>query len=349
MKKSIPCLTAISCALVLAALASMPSFAANDMPIPESISPEAQAYLRSLPPRRTGSSDFSDPAAAARVRAMLGKMFLTGARRITTDYSLDKVDAGGVPAVWVRLPENAAASRQDPRKERVLLYLHGGGFVIGAAATDLSIPLRMGIDARLPVLSVDYRLAPEHPYPAALDDSVAAYRWLLKQGYKAGNIGVVGDSAGGQLAVAVVLAAHKAGLPRPGAVVVMSPVTDMTNTGDSYVTMATFDPIQSTDRSNRVDYMAGHDPKDPLLSPIFADLHDFPPLLIQVGTRDLLLSDSVRLARKARMDGVDVTLDVWDGMWHVFQSNPAVPEAKAASVEAAAFLRRHLGLPAATR
>ncbi|MCE7901891.1 MAG: alpha/beta hydrolase [Gammaproteobacteria bacterium PRO9] len=335
--------------LLLAGLASAPTHAADDMPIPASISPEARAYLQSLPPRRSGSSDFSDPAAATRVRAMLGKMFLAGARRITTDYTLEAVDAGGVPAYWVRTPGNATAGSSRPGKERVLLYLHGGGFVIGAAATDLSIPLRMGIDARLPVLSVDYRLAPEHPYPAALDDSVAAYRWLLKQGFKPGNIGVVGDSAGGQLAVALVLAAHKAGLPRPGAVVAMSPVTDMTDTGDSYVTMANFDPIQSTDRSNRVDYMAGHDPKDPLLSPIFADLRGFPPLLIQVGTRDLLLSDSVRLARKARVDGVDVTLDVWDGMWHVWQGNPTVPEARAASMEAAAFLRRHLGLPAAAR
>jgi len=336
-------------AFLLAGLASASALAANDMPIPKSISPEAQAYLQGLPPRRTGSSDFSDPAAAARVRAMLGKMFLAGARRIATDYTLEAVDAGGVPAYWVRMPGNATAGTGHPGKERVLLYLHGGGFVIGAAATDLGIPLRMGIDAGLPVLSVDYRLAPEHPYPAALDDSVAAYRWLLKQGFKPGNIGVVGDSAGGQLAVALVLAAHKAGLPRPGVVAVMSPVTDMTDTGDSYVTMANFDPIQSTDRSNRVDYMAGHDPKDPLLSPIFADLRGFPPLLIQVGTRDLLLSDSVRLARKARVDGVDVTLDVWDGMWHVWQGNPTVPEARAASMEAAAFLRRHLGLPAAAR
>lgn len=328
---------------MLLGLMAMPLFAATDMPIPASISPEAQAYLRSLPPRRTGSADFSDPVAAARVRTMLGQMFLAGARRITTDYTLEVVDAGGVPAYWVRTPAGSSAGTQDCGKQPVLLYLHGGGFVIGSAATDLGIPLRMGTDAQLPVLSVDYRLAPEHPYPAALDDSLAAYRWLLKQGFKAANIGIVGDSAGGQLAVALVLAARNAGLPRPAAVLVMSPVADMTNTGDSLETLAAFDPIQGTDRSNRVAYMAGHDPADPLLSPIYADLRNFPPLLIQVGTRDLLLSDSVRLARKARVDGVEVTLDVWDGMWHVFQGNPTVPEAAAASREAANFLRRHLG------
>ncbi|MEZ5564581.1 MAG: alpha/beta hydrolase [Gammaproteobacteria bacterium] len=329
-------------AVLLVGQALTPISAATEMPIPASISPEAQAYLRSLPPRRTSSSDLSDPATVARVRTILGKMFLEGARRISTDYSMEKIDASGVPAYWVRSKAGTPDKAANHDDKQMLLYIHGGGFVIGSASTDISIPLRIGPAADLPVLSVEYRLAPEHPYPAALDDVLHTYGWLLKHGYRAADIGVIGDSAGGQLAVALVLAARKAGLPLPAAVVVMSPVADMTNTGDSAVTLANFDPIQTTDKSNRILYMAGADPADPLLSTIFADLKGFPPLLIQVGTRDLLLSDSVRLARKARSDGVDVTLDVWDGMWHVWQGNPTVPEAAAASAEVGAFLRRHL-------
>ncbi|MEO7385867.1 MAG: alpha/beta hydrolase [Gammaproteobacteria bacterium] len=309
---------------------------AAERPVPSSVSPEAQAYLGRLQPRPQVALDYGDPAVMERLRNGLGRMFLASARRIRDDYTLEAIDAGGVPAVWVHTPVPV-------RKGKVLLYIHGGGFILGSATTDLALPLRIGPATGLPVLSVDYRLAPEHPYPAAANDVLAAYRWLLKQGYKARDIGVLGDSAGGDLALVLVLAARDAGLPAPAAIAVLSPVTDMTGSGDTRVTLGTADPILSGDAPARWSaYLGGQEPGDPKVSPVFADLRGFPPLLVQVGTREVLLSDSVRLARKARTDGVDVTLDVWEGMWHVWQGNPDVPESKAAANEIAAFFRRHV-------
>jgi len=310
--------------------------AAADIPVPQAVSPEAQAFYRSLRPRPPGANDLSDPAVLARLRTGLGKMFLGNARRVRTDYTLEAVDAGGVPAVWVRTP--------DPvRKGRVLLYIHGGGFILGSATTDLSLPLQIGPAAGLAVLSVDYRLAPEHPHPAAVDDALGAYRWLLKQGYRAQDIGVFGDSAGGALALALVLGARDAGLKLPAAVAVLSPVTDLTGVGDTRTTLAGFDPVLAGDATSRWSvYLGGHDPREPLVSPLFGDLRGFPPLLVHAGSREVLLSDSLRLARKARAAGVDVTLDVWDGMWHVWQANPGVPESREAVEAIAAFFRQHV-------
>lgn len=305
--------------------------------VPTTISPEAQAYFRQLPVRPPAAANTDDTAVLARIRQGLGSMFLKNARRIRTDYTLEPVDTGGAKAYWVRTPDKVD-------KKRVLLYIHGGGFILGSAHTDVSLPLRIGPLAELPVLSVDYRLAPEHPFPAAVDDALSAYRWLLKSGYRPQHIGVFGDSAGGALTLSLALAARDAGLPLPAALVVLSPVTDLTGSGDTRTTLDGDDPILSRDGSTRWNaYLGGRDPRDPLASPVFADLRGLPPLLIQVGTRELLLSDSVRLARAARTANVDVTLDVWDGLWHVWQGNAEVPEAVAASREIAAFFGEHLG------
>ncbi|TFG85042.1 MAG: alpha/beta hydrolase [Chromatiales bacterium] len=310
--------------------------AADDNPVPTTVSAEAQNYLRNLrlPPGR--AMNYADPAVMTRLRGGLGKMFLLTARRIRTDYTLDPVDLNGVPGLWVRTP--------DPvRKGKVLLYLHGGGYILGSPATDLALPLRIGPAAGIAVLSAGYRLAPEHPYPAAVDDALTAYRWLLKQGYRGRDIGVFGDSAGGGLTLALALAVRDARLPSPAALVALSPVTDMTGAGDTRQTLKDSDPILRGDATvRRSAYVGEHDPRDPLISPIYADLRGLPPLLIQVGTREVLLSDSVRFARRAREAGVEVTLDVWEGMWHVFQGNPDVPEAKQASDEIADFLRRRV-------
>ena len=306
-----------------------------EMPVPPDISPEAQEFYRQFRPRPP-AGDLSDPAVLARLRTGLGRMFLGFARGIRTDYTLESVDAGGVPAVWVRTPSPV-------QKGRVLLYIHGGGFILGSATTDIALPLRIGPAAGMPVLSVDYRLAPEHPHPAAIDDVLGAYRWLLKTGYKAKDIGVFGDSAGGALALALPLAARDAGLKPPAAVVALSPVTDLAGLGDTRTTLAGFDPVLSGDAASRWQaYLGGHDARGSLVSPLYGDLRGFPPLLIQVGGREVLLSDSVRFARKARVAGVDVTLDVWDGMWHVWQSNPGVPEAAEAAEDIAAFFRQRV-------
>lgn len=303
---------------------------------PESISPEAQEFYRSLRMRPPLSVDYEDPQTMQRLRDGLGKMFLATARRITTDYVLEPLDAGGVPAYWVRTGTPA-----HPGK--VIVYLHGGGYILGSATTNLGVPLRVGPAAGTPVLSVDYRLAPENKFPAALDDSLTVYRWLLGHGYRGKDIAFIGDSAGGGLVVSVALAIKDARLALPAAIAALSPLTDLTPTSDTRVTLAAYDPIVVGDPTARFARYAGsHDIKDPLISPVYGDLRGLPPLLIQVGTREVLLSDAVRLARRAREAGVDVTLDVWEGMWHVWQEHPLAPESKQASVEIGKFLEKHL-------
>lgn len=311
--------------------------------IPATISPEARAFYEGIKPRPPGATDYHDPAAMQRLRRGLDQMFLGNARKITTDYTLEKVDAGGVTAYWVRTG--------TPRHGRkAILYLHGGGYIVGSAASNIGLPLRIGPAAGAPVLSVEYRLAPEHPFPAAVDDGLAAYRWLLTNGHEGRDIAVMGDSAGGGLAVAVALAARQARLPLPAAVVALSPLTDVTPSSDTRVTLAPYDPIVVGDPTERFGlYVGKADPRDPLISPVYADFAGFPPLLIQVGTREVLLSDAVRLARRAREAGVDVTLDVWEGMWHVWQDHAQAPEARAASEEIGRFLESRLTAPAVAR
>jgi acetyl esterase/lipase len=311
---------------------------ASVIPVPRAISAEAQNFYRRLGRRPPVRADYSDPATMKRLREGLDKMFLANARRVTTEYTLERVDAGGPAAYWVRTG--------TPRhRGKVLLYLHGGGYILGSAQSNLGLPLRIGPAVSVPVLSVEYRLAPEHPFPAAVDDALAAYRWLLGHGHRASDIAVLGDSAGGGLAVALALAARAAELPPPAAVVALSPLTDLTGVGDTRETLAGVDPIVVGNPTERFLVYAGNrDPRDPLISPVYADLAGLPPLLIQVGTREALLSDSVRLARRAREAGVDVTLDVWEGMWHVWQDNMDVPESARASTEIATFLQRHLGV-----
>jgi acetyl esterase/lipase len=326
-------------AVVLLCGASLLAYAEETrtaFPVPGAASAAAQEFYRSLRPRPAMRADYRDPATMQRLREGLGKMFLANARRITTDYNLEAVDAGGVPSFWVRTGKPA-------NRGKALLYLHGGGYILGSAQTSLGLPLRIGPATSVPVLSVEYRLAPEHPFPAAVEDALAAYRWLLGQGYRSRDIAVFGDSAGGGLAVALALAAREAGLALPAAVAALSPLTDLTAIGDTRQTLADADPILVGDPTARFLVYAGtRDPRDPLISPVYADLRGLPPLLIQVGTREALLSDSVRLARRARDAGVDVTLDVWEGMWHVWQDNVDVPEGAGAVAEIAAFFRRHL-------
>lgn len=323
---------ALLCAVTAYAQAPAPA----TPPPPAAISPEAQSFYRNLRPRPPGQTDYQDPQAMQRMRNGLAQMFLANARKISTDYQLEEVDAGGTRAYWIRTgtPRHA---------DKAILYLHGGGYIIGSATSNLGVPLRIGPAAGVPVLSVDYRLAPEQPYPAALDDCLAAYRWLLKHGMKGRDIAFMGDSAGGGLAVACALGARRDGLPMPAAVAALSPLTDLTPTSDTRLTLAPYDPLVVGDPTARFAlYAGGHDVRNPLISPVYGDLTGFPPLLIQVGTREVLLSDSVRLARRAREAGVDVTLDVWEGMWHVWQDHATAPEAKAASRDIAHFLEAQL-------
>ena len=307
------------------------------IPIPQTISPEARAYYGNLKPRQSGEVDVQNPKALAFMRQFLGKIFLANVEKLGVEFDLRPARIDAVEAYWVD-----TVSRHD---DKVVIYLHGGGYILGSARTNLALPVRISQSTGIPVLSVEYRLAPEHPFPAALNDAVGAYRWLLLNGYEAADIGVFGDSAGGGLALALALQARIDGLPQPAAIAVLSPATDRTGRGDTQATLGEFDIILGRRTSPTVDVYAGDFPlTDPRLSPVYGDLSDFPPLLVQVGTRERLLSDAVRLAHAARRAGVDVTLDVWEGMWHVWQDDPNIPEARQAAQEIGEFFIRHLGV-----
>jgi acetyl esterase/lipase len=304
-------------------------------PAPTNLSPEAQAYLDKLKTGAMPDRDVSsNPKMLATVRNALGKMFLRNAREIVPDLYLTKQDMDGITGYWVNSPA-------PDQPGRVIIYLHGGGYILGSPETNLGSALRVTAAAGVPVLSVQYRLAPEHPFPAGLDDALQAYRWLLDNGYSGHDIAVYGDSAGGGLTLALVLAARERGWALPAAVAVLSPLTDIRQQGDSRITLKDVDPILRTPVGGRYLMYAGEASEtNPFISPVYGSYTDFPPLLIQVGTREKLLSDSVRLARVARADGADVTLDVWDGMWHGWHDTPDLPEAEQACEAMAAFFLR---------
>jgi acetyl esterase/lipase len=235
------------------------------------------------------------------------------------------VNAGGVPAEWI-----AAAGAVD---DRVILYVHGGGYVMGSIATHREMVARLSKAAKARALALDYRLAPEHPFPAAVDDAVAAYRWLLTQNIKASRIVVAGDSAGGGLTLATLVALRDAKVPLPAAGVCISPWADMEGTGASMVTRAKADPVvQKQGLLGMAQlYLGGKDPKSPLAAPLHANLEGLPPLLIHVGDAETLLDDSTRVTEKAKRAGVKVDLEIWPEMphvWHLFA--PFLPEGQQA-------------------
>jgi epsilon-lactone hydrolase len=253
---------------------------------------------------------------------------------VPDDVRVSEVTAGGVPAHWLAAPGTGTG--------RVLLFLHGGGYELGSVRSDGELAARLGRASGMRVLFPEYRLAPEHPFPAAVEDVLAAWRWLrADQGLSASSIAVAGDSAGGGLAVALLVAARDAGEALPAAAVLMSPTVDLTSSGASMTERADQDPISTPAmlRQFAADYLAGADPKTPLASPLFAVLSGLPPLLIQVGTADLLLSDSERLATAARQAGVDVTLEIGEGLPHVYPLLLGTPEAAQATEQTGKFLR----------
>jgi epsilon-lactone hydrolase len=250
------------------------------------------------------------------------------------DVLVKEVNAGGVPTHWLAAPGADAG--------RVLLFLHGGGYEFGSLRSDGELAARLGRASGMRVLFPEYRLAPEHPFPAAIDDVLAAWRWLCTgQDLNATSIAVAGDSAGGGLAVALLVAARDAGQALPAAAALMSPTVDLTSSGASMTERANQDTVSTPAmlRQFASDYLAGADPKAPLASPLFASLAGLPPLLIQVGTADLLLSDSERLAAAATHAGVAVTLQVGEGLPHVYQLLLGTPEAAQATGQIGMFLR----------
>lgn len=247
------------------------------------------------------------------------------------------VTAGGVKAEWVH-------PREAP-KELVLLYLHGGSYVMGSCNTHRALTAHVARACGMRGLLLNYRLAPEHPFPAAVEDAVAAYRWLLQNCIEAGNIVIAGDSAGGGLALAALISLRDAGYPLPAAAVCITPWTDLAGTGESLKSRAKTDPyvtLQSLSLGRH--YVGDNDPRLALISPLYADLRGLPPLLIQAGDYDMLLNDATRLAELAKAAGVDVTLEVWDKMWHVFHHHaPKLPEAQRAIDEIGVFVKAKIG------
>lgn len=250
---------------------------------------------------------------------------------------IENVDAGGVKAQWVSAPGADAG--------RAILYFHGGGFQVGSVVSHRPLMADLSAAAQCRVLGVDYRLAPEHRFPAALDDASVSHQWLIDQGFAPKHIALAGDSAGGGLALSLLLRLRDAKQALPAAAALMSAWTDLTASGASYGTRADSDPIH---QRPMIVAMARHylgkegNAADPLVSPLFADLQGLPPLLAQVGDRETVLDDSRDFIARAQEAGVDATLQVWDHMIHVFQQFPAqLPEARAAIDDMGRFLRRH--------
>ncbi|MFJ4652540.1 alpha/beta hydrolase [Nocardia sp. NPDC088792] len=233
-----------------------------------------------------------------------------------------------------------------PQRAGTVLYFHGGSFVFGSPETALSLTGNLVARTGFRALSVDYRLAPEHPFPAAIEDTVAAYRALLDSGEDPETIAFAGDSAGGGLTITTCLAARAAGLPLPAAIVAFSPGLDHTRSGESMATKDGIDPFFTRDglQGTGEMYLAGQDPHQELLSPaVFADPTGFPPMLLQVGTNEILLDDSTRMAVRARAAEVDVILDVTADVPHVFQAFAGIlDEADQALDRAALFLTQHV-------
>jgi acetyl esterase/lipase len=258
------------------------------------------------------------------------------------DVTAAEVSLGGVRAIELRVSEGAA---DNPVRSDVL-YFHGGGYVAGSARTGTHLAAELARRAGGRALSVDYRLAPEHPYPAAVEDGLAAYAGLLESGARPDRVVLAGDSAGGGLAVATLLAGRERGLPQPAAVAVFSPWADISRSGASMRTKDGTDPLFSYAAMGWYadKYIPNGDRSAPLASPVFATLAGLPPLLIQVGSHEVLLDDAVRLAAAAGRDDVDVTLRVAPEGSHVFQLYfGALDEADEALDEVARFFRRHLG------
>ena len=249
----------------------------------------------------------------------------------------EPVDAAGVPAEWVHGPG------ADPHK--VLLYLHGGGYVIGSIATHRALVARIAAEAGIRGLVVDYRLAPESPYPAAVDDAVAAYRFVLDQGVAPERVAIGGDSAGGGLTFATLVALRDADLPLPGAAIALSPWVDLEGTGESMTSKAEADPMVQKDGLLRMAalYLDGADPRTPTAAPLHADLAGLPPIYVQVGTAETLLDDAVRITERAREAGVAIELEAFEDLIHVFQAfAPHVPESLEAIEKLGSFVKQQL-------
>ena len=250
-----------------------------------------------------------------------------------------EADAGGIRGEWITPP--------NVPDDAVILYLHGGGGVLGLYTSLRWMAGHISLICKLRVFLPDYRLAPEYPFPAGLNDCVAAYQWLLSEGLNPQRIVIAGDSAGGYLTISALLVLKDTGLPYPAAAVCISPSADPTCSGESIQTNALRDALLSPKflRMMTSLYVGGHDLCDPTLSPLIADLHGLPPFLIQAGEEEILLDDSKRFSERALAAGVNVRLEIWPHMWHDWHTCvPNLPEANQAIEHIAEFIHRNIDL-----
>jgi epsilon-lactone hydrolase len=261
---------------------------------------------------------------------------------ILPNVRMEKVTYDQVEAVWYRPPSSDA--------DRAILYIHGGAFMWSSAEGHCGVISRVAAQSNCDTLALDYKVAPSNPFPSQIEEGVRLYRRLLQSGYAPGKVALVGDSCGGGLVISVIYALKLEGVPLPACASISSAYIDLTNQGES-IDWVTADPCVSREGLDICleQYLQGHDPADPLASPLFADLTGFPPTLIQVGSRERLLSDSTRFAAKADATGVDVKLEVYDGcvhLWHWWV--PEAPEAQAAIDSIGDFVLTHTRKPAAS-
>ena len=293
-------------------------------------SPEFEAALAAIRAQPVTLAD-DVHAARARIDEMLGASPLAAGVEVTT------TTAGARAAEWLTPPGATG--------QRVVLYLHGGGYRIGSIAGYRPLLSQFAVAFGMRLLAVEYRLAPEHPFPAAVDDALAAYRWLLDEGTPAASIAVLGDSAGGGLAAACTLAMKRARLPRPGAVVCLSPLADLTLAADSYRRNASTDPYWDLRAAQQTvtDYLAGARARDPLASPVFGNFAGTAPMLIHAAAGETLADDAVLLASAVHRAKGQVRCELWPGLTHVWHAMyPYVPEAREAVDAITAFLEEHL-------
>lgn len=245
----------------------------------------------------------------------------------------EKIDIDTVRCEWI-IPEDFA-------EDKVLLYLHGGGFILGLTSLHLEMIAHLSQKLGFRILVVDYRLAPKYPFPAPLDDCVTTYRWLLQQGFKPEKVAIAGDSAGGNLTLTSLMKLRDEGDKLPAVAACLSPVANLTKRETSTIT---YDPVLHPRARKRFDisYIKNNDPKNPLISPIFGELKDFPPMLIHAGEIEILKDDAIQLEQKARQEGVNVQLEIFPGMWHVWQIFLSLPEAIDSLDKIASFLKEYL-------
>jgi epsilon-lactone hydrolase len=254
--------------------------------------------------------------------------------RLGYDATREAVSADGVSCEWV-IPQSSPTGQ-------VLLYLHGGGFVFGLTPPHLQMGAYLAQKMGMRILMVDYRLAPNYPFPAALDDCATAYRWLLKRGISAQTIVVAGDSAGGNLTIALLIKLRDGGDPLPAAAACLSPVTDLTKDNVHQGYKDPLLPPQAV-RFYAKSYVGNNDAHDPLISPVFGNLRGLPPLLVHAGEDEILRDDAVRIEKLAKATDVDVRLEIYPRMWHVWQLYLTLPQAVQSLDDIAQFLRSHIG------